>query len=314
MNRPDASVLPWSNVYGLARTLIALSTLSTLLVNDPSLLWIPAAGIPEAPLCSGATSGVGLFCLQPQSLGLVRWVAIAVLALVASGWRPRFTGILHWWVTHSFVSTALLVDGGDQLSATLTLLLVPLTLTDGRRWHWAAASPVADTTWGNLRVGLATATLWVLRLQVAVVYLNAAASKWSAKEWMEGTALYYWFSDPAFGFTPPLRAVFGGLLENSFTVTLMTWGVLAFEFALFGALFARSRLPRRILLAMGIAFHTGIAFVHGLPSFVVIMFGALILLLRREDEPFAVPAWPRRLLARIRVRMPRGAGAAPSVA
>lgn len=296
----ECTATPWSNVYGLARTLIALSTMATLLVNDTSILWIPAAGIPDAPICGTPGPVPNLFCLDPTQLRLAKWVAIAVLAVAASGWRPRFTGVLHWWVTHSFVSSALLVDGGDQLSSTLTLLLVPLTLSDGRTWHWQAAPTWPKTVRGSLRAGLGAFTLWILRLQVAVVYLNAAASKWGEQEWSDGTALYYWFADPAFGFTPALHAWVGPLMHNPFIVSTMTWGVIAFEFALFGGLFLRDRLPRHILLVMGLTFHAGIAVVHGLPSFVLIMYGALILLFRREDEPFAFGAVAKSIGALVR--------------
>jgi antimicrobial peptide system SdpB family protein len=286
MSSDEASQLPWTNVYGLARSLIALGTLVTLAKNDPAVLWHPASGIPVAPVCSELTGHTSLFCFLSSDLNLARWIAVAVLALVVSGYRPRITGPLHCWITHSFVTTALMVDGGDHLSATLSLLLLPLTLTDARRWHWSEPAPLPDTPRANLRVGLASATLWVMRLQVAIVYLNAAAAKWGNTEWADGTALYYWFSDPAFGLTPPLRAAFGTLIENRYSVTFMTWGVIAFEFTLFAALFMRARVERTLLLAMGITFHLAIAFVHGLPSFALIVFGALLLLLRREHERF----------------------------
>jgi antimicrobial peptide system SdpB family protein len=284
--------MPWTNVYGLARSAIAMCTLATLLVNDPSILWHAASGVREVPICSDFVGRTSLFCMMSGHLSLARWIAVGLLAIVAVGWRPRLTAPIHWWVTHSFVMTSLVVDGGDHLSAVMSLLLLPLALTDGRRWHWDAPRPLVDTRWSNLRFGLAMATLWLLRLQMAFVYLNAAAAKWSVREWSDGTALYYWFSDPAFGLTPPLRAAFGWTLSNAFTVTLMTWGVIAFEFVLFGALFMRDRRPRQVLLALGIAFHFGIILVHGLPSFAIVMWGGLILLLRHEHETFDLP-WRR---------------------
>lgn len=36
---------PWTNAYGLARSLIGLATLLTLLFNDSSILFKPAAGL-----------------------------------------------------------------------------------------------------------------------------------------------------------------------------------------------------------------------------------------------------------------------------
>ncbi len=286
---PSSRTAPWSNVYGLARTLIASSVLLTLLLNGTNVLWTPAVGIPAGPLCTRSQTVPNLFCVAPDHLELTRWIAIVVLAIVASGWRPRLTGIAHWWVTHSLVSSALLMDGGDQLASTLTFIMLPLTLTDGRRWHWQAAPRWPETVRGNLAAGLGAATLWALRVQVAVVYLNAAAAKWGETQWADGTAVYYWFSDPAFGFTPTLRAMFGPLMLTGAGVSIATWSVIVLEFSLFAGLFTTQRVPRRVMLILGIGFHVAIAFVHGLPSFVLIMFGALVLLLRREHEPLALP-------------------------
>jgi antimicrobial peptide system SdpB family protein len=299
MNNVEAPS-PWTHVYGLARSLVALGTLATLACNDSSVLWHAVSGMPVSPVCSEVAARTSLFCMLPAHLELARWIAVALLALVVSGYRPRFTGLLHTWVTHSFVSTALVIDGGDHLSATLSLLLLPLTLTDDRRWVWQAPAAVSDRPLAVLRAGLGTATLWVLRFQVAIVYLNAAAAKWGGTEWADGTALYYWFNDPSFGFTQPLRRALGFMIESPLTLTLLTWGVIAFEFSLFAGLFMDKRLPRQILLALGISFHVGIAFVHGLPSFATIMFGALILLLRHEDEPFA---WLMRAYGAARSKM-----------
>ena len=61
------------------------------------------------------------------------WVG---LLLVLSGYYPRFTGVLHWLISSSVFQAANLVEGGDQITAILTLLLVPVTLLDPRRNHW----------------------------------------------------------------------------------------------------------------------------------------------------------------------------------
>ncbi len=82
---------PWTNVYGLARSIIALSSLLTLLINHPSLIMKPASGISSYPACK---MNLSLFCLGENNymmLNLFRWVCIAILVLVVIGWRPRIT-------------------------------------------------------------------------------------------------------------------------------------------------------------------------------------------------------------------------------
>ena len=68
-------------------------------------------------------------------------------------------------------------------------------------------------------------------------------------------------------------------------VTLITWGVILFEFFLFAGL-VMDRRRRPVLLCLGILFHTGIAMLQDLLPFRVVMFGALILYLRSFDAPF----------------------------
>jgi hypothetical protein len=61
--------------------------------------------------------------------------------------------------------------------------------------------------------------------------------------------------------------------------------VLLLEWALSAGLLVDRRY-RPILLVLGILLHAGIAVVHGLVSFAMIMFAALILYLRPLDRPF----------------------------
>jgi antimicrobial peptide system SdpB family protein len=125
----------------------------------------------------------------------------------------------------------------------------------------------------------------MIRLQIAVIYLHAAVAKSAVPEWMNGTALYYWFTDPTFGAPSWLEPAVRILVTHGTALTLLTWSVVALEFSLFAGLFAKDRyLP--ILLVTGAFFHLGIALIHGLISFSIIMLGALILFLRPPNQEF----------------------------
>lgn len=94
--RRERHVSPWTNVYGVGRSVLAIATAATLLCNRPSTLFRPGTGVPTAPICDGV-GRIGLFCLaSSQHLSIARWVAIVVLLIAASGYRPRFTGVAHW--------------------------------------------------------------------------------------------------------------------------------------------------------------------------------------------------------------------------
>jgi antimicrobial peptide system SdpB family protein len=282
-----------TNVVGVARSLIALGTLGTLLFSRASDVFRPAVGLAESPRCVGVTRA-GLFCLVGgDHLELGRWLAVLMLVVIASGWRPRWTGLAHWYVAASVFSAGTLVDGGDQAATVLTFLLVPITLTDPRRWHWAppvALEPATGSAWRALASHAlrfwALTALWAIRLQVAGIYFQASVAKMKVAEWRDGTAVYYWFTDPWFGIAEPFRALAMPLLTNSVIVTAITWGAMALEIFLFAGLIA-TRRSRAVLLVLGIGFHATIAAIHGLPSFALVMWGALILYLRPLDQAFA---------------------------
>ncbi|SEL76255.1 antimicrobial peptide system protein, SdpB family [Stigmatella aurantiaca] len=277
-----AGPAPWTNVYGLARTLIALATCGTLAFNHSSTLFRPAVGVPQVPLCDGIRQ-ISLFCVLPSGwLEVARWTAVLLLLGVASGWRPRITGFIHWWTAISLQWSGILTDGGDQIASILALLLLPVTLTDGRRWHWAAALPPEE---GSEIGRLIARSSWLLvRAQVALIYFHACIGKFQVPEWVDGTALYYWLLDPSVGAPDWLARWMLPLLSHPI-VALLTWSVLLLELGLAAGLLL-GPTGRQVLLPLGFAFHAGIALFHGLISFVLVMFGALILLLRPFSEEF----------------------------
>jgi len=285
---------PWTNVYGVARTLLALSSALTLLFNESTTLFRPVAGmLKHAPSCSTVAQKAALYCWSPKHLDVTRLVAVGLFLLVASGWRPRFTGILHWWLALSYQLTGSTMEGGDQAAAVLTLLLVPVTLTDSRRWHWAPAPAPTRT----LRLGasgrafaslIALSAMLAIRVQVSGIYFHAAVAKLLVPEWQDGTAMYYWLNSPVFGAPALLRALLVPLMRQPAFLATITWGPILIELFLFMGIIA-SRPARRVLLVLGIGLHLGILFLMGLVTFSIVMFGALVLYLRPVDEPFHLP-------------------------
>lgn len=275
---------PWTNVYGLARSILALQTLALLLANPTENLFPPAVGTPDPPTCASLAQ-LSLFCVVPEgALEVARWTAIVILLVVVSGWRPRITGVLHWWVSFSIPTTAVLSSGGDAITSILTFLLIPLTLTDPRRWHWATLEQQWQKVSPYRRFFAWTAAL-LIRIQMSAIYFHSAVGKVPVEEWANGTAIYYWLTDPWFGMPPWIEPALAPLLTSGVVVTVLSWGTILLEFFLFAGLVMDKR-GWPYLLTCGIALHVGIAVLQGLPSFSLAMIGALLLYLRPLNQPF----------------------------
>jgi len=268
----------WSANVGLARSVLALATMLTMIFTDTATLLLSNTALADRSMCTDINA-VNLFCLVPSSaLPWAQGFAVLALALIASGWRPRLTGLLHWWIAWSYHQTGTFVDGGDQVVMILTLLLVPITLSDPRVWHWQrAAPPERDFERPAARL-IALGWLSVIRLQVAVIYFHAAVAKFAVPEWLNGTAVYYWFSSSTLGMPDWLRPSIEPLLRLSAPVLTITWGTMLLEILLAMGLLADPRLRRGLLIA-GLLFHLGIAVVFSLSSFMLAMDAALLLFL-----------------------------------
>lgn len=284
---------PMTNLYGLARTLLACATLATLVLNPVSVLFPPASGAPLPPQCDGASVS-SVYCLAPTT-EIGRVVSILVLVVAASGVLPRWTVIPHWWVTFSLQASATTIDGGDQVAAVLTLLLIPLGLCDGRRTHWdrpaGELEPGEDA--GRLGRLVGHCAVVTIRVQAAVIYFHAGIAKFGVAEWADGTAMYYWLTDSTFGAPPWYAGLVELLVQNGSLLTLFTWSMMAGEVVLAFALFAPQRYWR-YFLAGAIAFHLGIALVIGLVSFAAAMIALDILFLHPATRPLRLRATARR--------------------
>lgn len=159
--------------------------------------------------------------MMHDSVGLVfpSVVMIVGLVIVLSGFFPRYTGILHAWVTLSMSPAISLPDGGEAVSQIVVVILAVVLLSDGRLNHWHATtssgSPLLPVTW---------AASHLLRFQLIWVYLNAAISKTSVPEWKDGTAVYFITLDPMFGTSGPFGPIFDWLVNIPVFSLLMTWG------------------------------------------------------------------------------------------
>ncbi len=282
---PNSSSNPFTNVYGFARSCLAVGTCLTLLLNDSVLLFYPFGKSAAVVDSSYGLIRFSLFHIYNSNLVVAKVLAIFILILVISGWRPRITGGFHWWISFSVSVSCVCIDGGDQVTAVLTLFLLPATLMDNRKWHWSINHQYSESMVEKTRLLVGHAFFSIIRLQVCVIYLHAAIGKTSVNEWVSGTAVFYWFTHPVFGAANWLKPLIMAVITNSLGVVLLTWGTIIFELILAMGLVMNQK-KWEILLVTGILFHFSILLVHGLASFFFAMTGALILYLRPMDKSF----------------------------
>lgn len=197
--------------------------------------------------------------------------------LVMSGYFPQITCVIQWYLTYSYLNVGLDVEGGDQIISNLSLLLIPICLTDRRINHWHKHVFFKGTQTSN-QVRSMVAYFWFLliKVQIAVIYFHAATGKFSSPQWVNGTAVYYWVNHPVFGMQNWLHPVMDPLLLNPYTVFYITRGVVFFELTLAISFFFNPKWFRKLFI-LAVTFHFAIVLLHGLFSFFISMSGALVL-------------------------------------
>ena len=170
----------------------------------------------------------------------------------------------------------------------------PVTLTDPRVWHWQRATSADHELERPFARLMALGWLALIRLQVAVIYFHAAVAKFAVPEWLNGTAIYYWFGSATLGMPAWLHPVLDPFLNSSVAVLAITWGTMLLEIMLTLGLLAETRY-RRPLFVLGLMFHAGIAVVFSLSSFMLAMDGALLLYLGDPGWKLSLPKLGKRL-------------------
>ncbi len=257
----------WSQNFGLARTFLALCTLATLCSN------------PIETLFTEDTSNFygtefNLFYIF-NDIGLSRLLACIVLIIIASGYFPRWTAIPHFWISSSFSSVSIAIEGGDQIVTIICLLILPVALFDKRRNHFIEREQ--KKSFYVQCIGFTM--FFLIAIQVSFLYFQAGIGKLKVTEWANGTASYYWLNDHVFGANETILSNIGFILKSAFLVTLMTWGSIAIELFLGLNIFFSSRTVRMVAFATGIVFHLIIALNFGLISFLFAMVASLLLYL-----------------------------------
>jgi antimicrobial peptide system SdpB family protein len=263
----------------ITRSTLAVAELAGIVFTPDSGLFIHEAGLTDGMRCTGLR-GLSLWCVAgPSSAGLLvsRVVAIVVLVVAASGYRPRWTCVPQWFVTAGLTASLAQPYGADTAAVLATLLLIPMLLGDDRTWHWTRPTTPLAPMWR----GSSYAAWLALRCQIVVIYLDAAISKMTVPQWRAGTAMYTVFVDPNYGLPLAVRHALSSIVSSPVVIAPLTWGVIALELGIAVCALA-SRRARRIGVVLAVLLHGGIVLTVGLFSFGAVMM-ALVLTLCLGD-------------------------------
>jgi antimicrobial peptide system SdpB family protein len=274
-----------TNKLGLARSLLAFGTLSSFLFNDLNNLFA-LSDKSKVSIDTIREISYTLFnLLGENNLLLAKIICITVLTLVILGIYPKLTCIPHWYISWSYFNSTAIIDGGDQITTILVFLLIPICLSDNRKNHWSKSN-ISNEEVSNKYVNILNYGFYtIIRIQVSLLYFEAAIGKFKVDEWNNGTSVYYWLNQAWFGAPNYIKPIVDVIIENKYGVTILTWGVIVFELILFMGLFM-SYKRRRILLFFGVVFHFSFLVLLGLFSFYFAMFGALVLYLGNIQYEF----------------------------
>ena len=268
----------------LARILLAFGMLLTLMFNDMSIVAnhnykrLPDYSARHTATVSVPLKKMDIFMVMPP--GVAKGVVIVILLLVMSGYYPKVTGVLHFLACFSYHNYFLIVNGGDEITYALSLLLLPLCLSDPRKnqWQRIAASSSQRNIVGNV-------ALAAIQIQAAYIYFSAGYEKLSTKVWTEGTAVFYYTSHYRLGAPTWLQHI-NEMVTLTPMVKVLSWGVLAFEFLLALCLFFSDRLRKKFFIP-ALIFHLLIVVNFGLISFFFAMAGLLVLYLGTPKRKMA---------------------------
>lgn len=278
----------YTPILGYIRTLLIFSTILVLSLNSTKTLF----SYIQFDLNCTDNLVPSAYCLIPSStisFEILRFVMITVLLVAISGYFPKITSILHWYICYSIQSSAITVDGGDQIATVITFLLIPIMLFDNRKNHFYQKK--------NLDNNIVSKTIIfffynLIRLQICIIYLNAAIGRLKNHEWADGTAIYYFFKDPIFGVSELQYTLLSPVLESNLLI-LVTWSVTILELFL-AANIIGNPTSRLYALVLGSLLHIGIILTIGIWSFSLVMISCLFL--------YLVPIEDNNLLLKLKKR------------
>ena len=259
--------MKYNNTITFARSLLALSSLFTLLFNNVS--YFRTTKIQE--------NYFNFFSFfDYEKLYIPYYSSIIFLMIIISGYYPRVLCIIQAWISFSIFNSIIVPEGGDQINYLLNLFLIPICLFDKRKNGWINEYTLASN---NILINTnIKCALFIIKLQMSLLYFHAAIGKIYQEQWYQGSAIYYWVNHSIFGANDFIYFFLEFIVTNKYLVTFLCWGIILIEISLFVSLFLKQKYKYYIFV-VGILFHFLIVLIFGLTTFFLAMAGGLILYL-----------------------------------
>jgi antimicrobial peptide system SdpB family protein len=204
-------------------------------------------------------------------------ISLILLIWVISGYLPQLSCFFHAYFSFCFFFGSTIVEGGDQISQIITILLIPICVFDKRLFLWKNNKKFNYKSSDFIKL-FCNSTFIVIQIQIAVIYLFSGAVKINVDEWKDGSAMYYWFNNINFGANTFNKFLFKSIMDNHFISPFINWSILALEFILFACLFMTDS-DRKKMYFPSVIFHLMIGLILGLWSFSLTMIALLTIYL-----------------------------------
>lgn len=204
----------------------------------------------------------------PEVAQISLWLLLASAVLLLLGVFSRLqAGLIFFWLVSFQHRNPLIVDGEDTVFRFFAFLLILLPLDAGLSLARVVQNK-PSSGWGI------SSKAWGVRLfqiEMSLIYLSAAWSKWQAESWRDGSALYYVYQTGDLFGRFPLPAF---VTENELIIRLSTWSVVLVEAAIPFLLWFRP--TRKLGLLLGFGLHLAIEYAMHLFLFQWIMMVGLL--------------------------------------
>ena len=270
--------------YALLRIVLGVVGLVSLLGLTPVEMYWPLDGLSALPSGTGTRAWVA-----ERGLGTVAGTTLFVGLLVSYsamivGYRSDAAVFLSFvgQVAQTHWNNLPLSSAHQVMTVMLFCLLWANTSSvwslDARG---AVSNPPPQPAW----------PLWLMRCQIAIVYLSSGLYKFAYPTWRDGTAVHWALNLNAFHRFPWPLPVQLAPLE-----ALLTWGTLGFELTFW--LMVLFRRTRPLALVAGIGLHLGLFVTMELGPFSFLMVASYICYLdpnwisqvRKAAQPGPLPA------------------------
>lgn len=201
------------------------------------------------------------------SLNELRFGILLILFFCFLLKNEKLNFFVSYYLSFCFQLSTPFIEGGDQIASNLSLFLFFITFMGND---------------SEISFFIKNCLYFLMKLNISCIYFQAATSKLSIPEWVDGTAVYYWINNPTFGL-PIFIEWFPSFIGNPLVITTLTWLPIILEILLSASIFIENYPMRLFLFLSGIFFHFSIMFIFNLPSFFITMVLALIIYFSPKD-------------------------------